>query len=362
MSGGQEMQGPNFGVERLLKMSPMVSLVSAKALELPSVEAPSLDDLSVHVPAPEDLTEEDLLRAFHERRRAVAHSRQRARGEPLSLGDEVKLNVVGYCDGKLIPFSARFGMTMELAPLASLPGFSEAIAEGAKVGTSLQIAMELPGDYPVEAYRGQPARFLVDVLAARELTLLPEDAPAFFEKLGLGDTLVEVMNALREELEEDLAARLWLEAQDLVMEELRKRAPVSLPRALVDEELRRRWVEAEGRGMVAQQFDVDEQREALEGWLQDTATREEAERRLHLGVVLKALTEAHQLELSAEKLEELVRDQLEPFGLTAADAHAALRESPETTQQLAEMGWYLLAVEHVMNQAKVRFEGADEAL
>ena len=148
----------------------------------------------------------------------------------------------------------------------------------------------------------------------------------------------------------------------MVLDELIRRAPVQLPRALVDEELRRRWVQAEGQRMVEQQFDVDEQREAFDGWREDPGTRAEVERQLHIGLVLKAITEEHKLQLTPEKLEELVRDQIEPFGLTAADAHAALRESRETTARLAEMGWYLLAVEYVMNQAKVTFEGADEAL
>lgn len=355
------MQGPGFGIEHLLRMSPMVSMASPTSLRLPAVEAPSLEGLSVYVPAPPDLLREDLLRAFHEERRSVAQTRLRGPGESLALGDAVRLNIVGYCDGELIPFSPRFGMTMELSPVEALPGFSEALIEGGTVGGSLQIAMELPGDYPVEAYRGRPARFLVDVVAANEVTLLPEDAPGFFERLGRGDTLEEVMDALLEELEEEQAAHLWLDAQNLVMEELRKRAPVTLPRALVDEEIRRRWAQAEGQGMVQQQFDVNEQREAFDAWLRDPATREEAERRLHIGILLKAITEAHQLELSPEKLESLVYDQLEPFGFTEEDARAAMRETPETTRKLAEMGWYLLAVEYVMNHAKVRFEGADEA-
>ncbi|RKH06706.1 peptidylprolyl isomerase, partial [Corallococcus sp. CA053C] len=113
-------------------MSPVMTTASAESLKLPGVTAPSLAGLSVRVPTPDDLTEEDLLRGFHEKRRAVATQRERLPGEPLELGDDVQLNVVGYCDGKLIPFSARFGMTTELAPIEALPGFCEGVAEGGK--------------------------------------------------------------------------------------------------------------------------------------------------------------------------------------------------------------------------------------
>ena len=360
MSSKQGNQGSGRGVEYLLKMSPVVSTVSPEALKLPTVAAPSLEGLAVRVPTPEDLTEEDLLRNFHEKRRALATTRERRQGESLELGDNVQLNIVGYCDGHLIPFSARFGMVTELAPIEALPGFCEAVAEGGKVGESLQIALELPDTYPVESLQGKPARFLVDVVGAHEVALPPESSPEFLEQLGMGSTLEEVMDNLREELEDELAGQLWVRAQDMVLDEVARRAPVQLPRALVEEELRRRWVQAEGQAMVAHQFDVEEQQEALQGWLTDPTTRADAERRLHIGIALKAVTEAEKLRLTPEKLEELLRDHTEPFGFSAEEVHAALRETPETTRRLTELGWYLLAVEHVMNKAKVTFEGAEQ--
>lgn len=341
-------------------MSPVVSTVSEETLKLPSVEAPSLEGISVLVPTPDDLTQDELLRAFHEKRRELATTRERQPGEPLELGDDVQLNIVGYCDGHLIPFSARFGMKTELAPIEALPGFCEAIAEGGKVGESMQIALELPDIYPVEALQGKPARFLVDIIGAHQVTMLPETSAEFLEKLGMGATLDEVMVRLRDELEDEGAAELWVKARDMVLDEVARRAPVELPPALVDEELRRRWVQAEGQAMVEYQFDVDEQREALQGWLTDAYTRADAERRLHIGIVLKAVTEAEKLQLTPEKLEKLIRDHTAPFGLTAEDVHSALRESPETTKRLTELAWYLLAVEHVMNKSKVTFEGAEE--
>ncbi|MCP3097904.1 peptidylprolyl isomerase [Myxococcus sp. K15C18031901] len=360
MSGNQGTQGSGRGVERLLKISPVVSTASAESLKLPDVKAPPLDGLSVRVPTPEDLTEEDLLRRFHEKRRELAATRERQPGESLEMGDNVQLNIVGYCDGALIPFSARFGMSTELAPIEALPGFCEAVAEGGKVGESMQIALELPEAYPVEGLQGKPARFLVDVVAAEQVTMQPESAPEFLTQLGMGGTLDEVMDNIREELEDELAAQLWVQARDMVLDEVARRAPVDVPRALVDEELRRRWVQAEGQGMVAYQFDVEEQQEALRGWLTDPTTRADTERRLHIGIALKAVTEAEKLQLTPEKLEHLIFDHAEPFGFSAEDVHAALRESPETTRRLTELGWYLLAVEHVMNKAKVTFEGAEE--
>lgn len=345
------------GVQQLLKMSPMAQVLDPKALKLPEVKAPSLENLAVEVPVHADLTEDDLLRALHERSRAVAKSRDRATGEKLAMGDEVQLDVLGYVGGKLMPFSARFGAWVELAPLLALPGFSEAIAQGA-VGDALEVQVTLPADYPVEGLRNRPARFMVDVRAARQLTMPDLETPAGVKALGLGATLEASLDLLREGLEDALALDLQNEGREMVLDELVARSQVKVPGTLVDEEIRRRWGTAEGQAMVAKSFEVDEQREALQLWLDDPLTRAECERRLAVGLVLKAVAEQEKLELSPESLEKLLARHAANFGLDAAAVHEGLRESPDTTRHLVELGWHLAAVELVTSRAKITYAGA----
>ena len=345
------------GLPYLLKMSPLVDAMATGPVELPSIQAPSLESLEVQVPAHPDLTQEDLLRRFHELKREHARSRDRAPKEAVRLGDEVQLDTLGYCDGKLIPFSARFGLWLELAPQPALPGFAEAIA-GQPVGDSLEIEVKLPGDYPVAWMRGKPARFIVDLRAARELVEPEDEAPAFLAALKRGKTLDAVMDSIREELEDELSDTLTLEGQDLVLDALVERADPRVPQALVDEEVRRRWGQLEGKGLVARGFDSNEQQEALDSWLSDPLTRADAERRLKIAVVLKAVAEQHKLQLTPAKLQELAQTTVAPFGFTPADVKEALGESRELTTQMAQTAWHLLAVEYVMSKAKVKFEGA----
>jgi trigger factor len=345
------------GAVQLLKMSPMAQVLTAGPVKLPEVKAPSLDGLTVRVPKPDDLTSDDLIARLHEKARAFATVRERAAGEALAVGDEVVVDTVGYVDGKLIPFSARFGLQLELAPMLMLPGFAEAVAKGT-VGASLQLQLTLPASYPVERLRGKPARFIVDVKSAREVKRPALDAPAFLAQLQLGKDLDEVMTKVREELEQEQADALWVEARDLVLDELASRANPSVPKSLVDDEIQRRWGDAEGRGLVDRKFDVAEQREALDGWLADPATRADAERRLRVSLALKAMTEAEQLALTPEKLEALLAADGAAFGVSADEVRQALRETTETTKRLTQLGWHLLAVDHAMSKAKVTFEGA----
>ncbi len=348
------------GVAQLLKISPMADLLRAGPVKLPEVTAPSLEGLAVHVPQLPDLTEDDILERFAEKARDLAKKRARAAGETLALGDDVKLNTVAYCEGKLMPFSARFGVWVPLLPIPMLPGFNENVARGT-VGGSLQLDITLPAEYPVASLRGKNARFIVDVLEAREVTLPDMESTAVLKKAKLGDSLEAAMVSIREELEDEMVDALWVEAREMVLDAVAERTPMTIPAALIDEEVRRRWGTAEGQHLVAQKFDVDEQQEALDGWLKDPLTRAECERRLRIGLALKAVTEAEKLELTEKKLEELLSQQTRAFGLSTDEVREALRESPESAKALIEMGWYFLAVEHVLSKAKITFEGADKA-
>ncbi|MBL8923056.1 MAG: peptidylprolyl isomerase [Myxococcaceae bacterium] len=338
-------------------MSPMAEALTPKDIPLPKAKAPSLEGLEVTVPAPDDLTAEDLARRFHEKTRSAGTSRDRAEGEALAAGDDVLLNLIGYVDGKLMPFSTRFRWWTELAPMPALPGLMEAVAAG-EVGDSLEVMVTLPATYPAEPFRGAPVRFAVDVLAAREVKPLDPSAKDFFPKLGLGDSMDAVMDTIREELEEELADELVVLGRELVLDELARRSGVEVPSALVDEEVRRRWMRAELPLLVEHGFTVEEQNEARDAWLRDGATRAECERRLKIGLAVAAMIDAEKLAPTPEELKETLEIYGEPWGLTPADIEKAAKESKKSATGLGQLALYLYAVDYAVTKAKLHFEGA----
>jgi trigger factor len=325
------------------------------------VKVPSLDDLHVTVPAPEDITEQEALERFHELALEHAQKRERAPGEPVRMGDLVVLDTLGYAEGRLIPFSARSEVEMELAAQAQLPGFSEALV-GTPVGESREVEVTLPEDYPVEHLRGAKATFLVDVVAAEEVTLPVAESKEFLQALGRGQTVDEVMESVADELEEERAEELWLEAQEFVLDELVVRTgELSLPPELVDEEIQRRWEERELPLLQEKDFDPEELKEALDGWLGDVSTRLDAERSLRIGLALRAIVVRDQLQLTPEKLEELVEEAVEPLGLSPEEARQALAD-PQTAGPIRDSAMHLLAVDYVMEHARIQFEGMPETI
>ncbi|CAM4487902.1 peptidylprolyl isomerase [Corallococcus exiguus] len=346
-------------VHQLVQRLPVAPGLGHQA-DLPQVKAPSLENLNIRVPQGEDLTEEDLLERFHELARAKAQVRERAEGEALAMGDDVRLDILGYANGRLIPLSTRMGYWMELAPQVMLPGFAEVIAE-ASVGDSVEVGLVLPDNYPADQLRGMPARFLVDVRGAREVSMPDTESDAFLQQLGRGSTHEEVMSSIVEEMESEMADMLWVDARNRVLDEIVARADVTVPKALVDEEIRRRWKQAEGEVLAQKFFSLEEQQEALDGWLHHPGIRDDVERRLKIALVLRAIAQRDKLQLTPQVTLELLKESSEPFGITEAQLRESMLD-PAASAQMTDVAWHLLAVEHVMTQAKVTFEGAEAGL
>lgn len=330
------------------------------AAELPVAKAPSLDDLLVKAPAPEPITEQTLIAYAEDLVRSRANRVDRKHGERVQVGDEAVIDILGYADGRLIPFSARAGVVVEVGMGDILPWLDEALAE-CSVGDGLELPITLGDEYEVEWLRGKEATFLIDVVSARTPQVPDPDSPQFRELLGPGKTLDEALSTAADLLEGELVAEAWDEARELVLDEVVARTEVTIPAALVDEEIRRSWQRLEAPFLLTRNFEPDEQQEALQGWLEDPATRLDAERRLRLALALKAIAEQRKLDFDETALKLVADEARERFGVNEAELKAAL-SSASSHPEVHALGLHLRAMHYVLSKAKVRFDGIDETL
>jgi trigger factor len=325
---------------------------------LPSVPPPSLEGLEVRVPALA-IEEEALIERFEEYRREFAQVEELPEGSLLQMGHEVLVDVMGYSLGKLLPFSVQTDAWVEMAHEEELPGFFEGLV-GRKVGESVELELVLPEDYVEQEFAGQDAIFMVDIKAARRVTLPSEESPAFLEALGKGRSLEEVMEAISDELADELEEQLWEKAQELVLEELGRRAQVSIPPALIDEHIHQRWREEEEEVLVDRDFSDEELQEAFEAWRVDPDMREEAARGLRNSMILDSLALALALTPSREMMDILLEELAQSRGGTPQDIERELAVNPAAAVEVQGLAKRMMALEHVMAQATIHFEGDEE--
>ena len=77
-----------------------------------------------------------------------------------------------------------------------------------------------------------------------------------------------------------------------------------------------------------------------------------------IGLALGAICQREGLQLTTERVQALLREQAAAAGVTMEQLVESLRAEPQHLARIDQMAWHLLAVEHVMNRAQVRFEHA----
>ncbi|GHG68314.1 peptidylprolyl isomerase [Comamonas sp. JC664] len=330
------------------KMPAALQLDSTEPVDLPTVTAPSLEGISVAQVAPAPLTEQDLVERFDALRRKHADLRERQPGEEVALEDDVLLDVLGYANERLIPYSAKESWWARVAADPVVPGFFEALV-GAKVGQSFVIELTLPEHYPVEALRGQAARFLLEVKAARELKVLDDDAPELLSRLGMG-SITDVMRKLGDELAQERLAEADRLTQERVMDVLVERTPVELSAALLDEEIRRRWADSERPILLRKDFQQDELQAALEGWQGDPLTRMDAAYRITLALALRAIAERDGVQPDRAATEAMLTDLASFTGVSREEMGRTVKEDAALARRLFEMALRTSIIDHVMKQ------------
>lgn len=326
--------------------------------ELPSVKPPVLENLIITAPAPSPVTAEDLIEYAELRVRERALRTPRKRGDRVQFGDEVFIDVLGYSGGRLIPFSARGKVRVDVGAGEILPWLDEALSE-CSVGDGLELPVTLPDDYTVESLRGADATFLIDVTGANAVEAPDQDSARFRELLGPLDTLDGAMSIAADELEAERVAEAWEEARERVLDEVAQRTLVDLPEDMVDEEIRGDWQRVEAPFLLSREFQADEQQQALGNWLNDGPTRVDAERRLRLALGLYAIADAQKLKVD-EKAVALVADLARTkFEVPEAQLEKGFSQT-DLHPQLARLALHLRALELVLSKASVRFEGVDE--
>lgn len=320
--------------------------------QLPSVSAPSLDDLRVEIAAPVPPTAEELVEALHQRLRAHAPRREREAGEAIEVGDEVECDIVTVVAGEVVPGSVKQGARLEMREFLHLPGFIEQLLT-MKTFTARTFELTLPDDYPLPNLAGQRATFYVEARRVFQVDTPELDDLASLEAAGLGQSIDEAMETVAAEIDAEQGDELLTDATQLVLEALAQRVEAEVPPAAIDEELRQTWQNTEGALLQQKPFSAEMLEQAQSDFLLNPELRAEAEHRIKVGLALGAIIEQEQLAPSEETMEMLVETAAEVAGTTVDEVKATLSSGPFEAQQAAHTALYHTAVEFVMERAVV---------
>jgi len=312
----------------------------------PAIELPALVGLPASRPSvsvAEDEVEQELG-SLQERRATLVDAEE---GVAAEEGSTLVVDYVGRIDGEAFEGGTSEGANIELGSGRLVPGFEDQLT-GAVAGEEREVRITFPDDYPSEDVAGKDAVFEVKVIAVkrREKPALDDE---FAKSLG-GE--FESLDALRERIRKDLVdnreREAKTEARRTLMDALIERTEFDAPPGMVERRLHQRLSMAYEQlksGMPEDQLE-SQMREWREQW------RPDAERDVRESLLLEAVAESQEIEISDESLDERVEEMASEQGLAAARLRQSYEERgliEALRSQMREEG----ALEFLLAGAKV---------
>ncbi|HJG47317.1 trigger factor [Ruoffia tabacinasalis] len=303
---------PKLDIETIGKKEPWV--MKAEVTLKPDVELGDYKGLSVEKQDTE-VTEEDVQNAIKSRQEKLAELV--VKDSEAVDGDTVVIDYEGFVDTEAFDGGKAENHSLELGSNSFIPGFEEQLV-GTKAGDNVDVNVTFPEEYQAEELAGKEAVFKVTVHEVKA-TELPELDDEFAKDVDDEvETLAELENKIRVQLEEEKQQAAKEVFEDLALRQAVDNAEVEggVPWAMVHEEIHRQ--------MDYFLNNLSRQGIQPEMYYQITGTtsqdlhdqfEEEAELRTKTNLVLEAIVKAENLEVSDEEKEEEVKSLAEQYGM-----------------------------------------------
>jgi len=265
----------------------------------PEIALASLDSLAVEVPKV-DIQESDvdaMLEKLREQR-ATWETVER----PSQAKDRVVIDFEGTLDGK--PFAGGQGKDVAIVVGGNqvLEDFDNALV-GVSAGDTKTASVKFPDNYPTAELAGKQAEFSIKVHRVEERRYPPLD-DAFAEVFGVAEGgLAGLRTEVRKNMERELAERRNTDVKTRVFNALIQANQVTVPRALVEQEIASLQQEAM-RQMGIKDPTQAPGPERFAGL---------AERRVKIGLLIQEVLRTHKITLDPARVDKRVQELAAPY-------------------------------------------------
>lgn len=248
-----------------------------------------------------DVTEDDvneIIEVFRKQQGSL-ETVERAAQE----GDTVVIDFVGTRDGEAFEGGSGDDLSLELGSGRMIPGFEDGIS-GMSAGDKKSLDLTFPDDYQQEDLQGAAVQFDITVKEVKAMELAPLDDKLFasygVEEGGEETFRAEVKKNMERELRNAVQNHVKQQVMDAIVE---AHADLEIPSSLVGQEINVM------RSQMFQQFGGQpNQNMDLQSILPDDMFKEQAERRVKLGLLLSEMIGKFDLQADSAKVRAMIED------------------------------------------------------
>ncbi|MEZ8740778.1 trigger factor [Photobacterium swingsii] len=266
----------------------------------PEITLQGLDKIAVEKPAVE-VKAEDVETMIETLRKQQATWSE---ADVAAVADSrVTIDFNGSIDGEEFDGGKAEGFALAMGQGRMIPGFEDGIV-GKKAGEEFTVEVSFPEDYHAENLKGKAASFAIK-LHKVEAQELPELTEEFVAKFGVNDGSVDGLKAeVRKNMEREMKQAVKGRIKDQVLNGLIEQNDISVPAALIDQEINVL------RQQAAQRFGGDAKnmpelpRELFE---------EQAKRRVVVGLLLGEVIKSEELKADDERVKALINEMASAY-------------------------------------------------
>lgn len=314
---------PEINVESMEKDSTWV--LSAKVTVEPEVELGEYKGLEV-MKHSTDVSDKEVADELERRRQQQAELVLKE-DEPAAEGDTVVIDFEGKVDGKPFDGGKAENYSLELGSKTFIPGFEDQLV-GHKAGDEVEVKVTFPDDYQAKDLQGKDAVFEVKIHEVKQKEL-PELDDDFAKDIDDDvDTLEELKAKVKDEIKEQKEAAAKNAVQEEAISKAVENAKIGdIPEAMIEDDVQRQ-MDQYFSGMQQQGINPDMYFKLTGTSEEDLRKqfREGSEERVKTNLVLEAIVEKENIEISEDEINDEIKDLAAQYGMDEKAVRSALSD------------------------------------
>ena len=241
-------------------------------------------------------------------------------------GDQTVIDFEGFVDGKGFEGGKAEDYPLTIGSHSFIDTFEEQLI-GKKIGEECEVNVTFPTEYHAADLAGKPATFKVTVKEIK-VKELPELNDEFASEVSEFDTLDEY----KKDIEKKLAEKKEIEAnsknEDAVVAKVVENASMEIPDKMIDAQAEN-MVQDMARRMQSQGLSLDMYLKYTGMTVEQMKeqARPDAEKRIRTRLVLEAVAQAENIQISDEKVDEEVAKMAEAYKMEVDKLKSYMSES-----------------------------------
>ena len=241
-------------------------------------------------------------------------------------GDQTVIDFEGFVDGKGFEGGKAEDYPLTIGSHSFIDTFEEQLI-GKKIGEECEVNVTFPTEYHAADLAGKPATFKVTVKEIK-VKELPELNDEFASEVSEFDTLDEY----KKDVEKKLAEKKEIEAnsrnEDTVVAKVVENASMEIPDKMIDAQAEN-MVQDMARRMQSQGLSLDMYLKYTGMTVEQMKeqARPDAEKRIRTRLVLEAVAQAENIQISDEKVDEEVAKMAEAYKMEVDKLKSYMSES-----------------------------------